>query len=79
MKTAIIWRKSVYDSGRCPNCNTKLFGNNNKPINIMSDPIFGAGKLLCKTCGLWVAQLQEYDGPEEPGEKAGEWEGKLRP
>lgn len=79
MKKAIIWRKSVYDTGNCPICGGRLIGEGNRPVNVISDPVFGADKLLCKTCGLWVAEAQDYNGPGEEGELKGRWEGKFNP
>lgn len=77
-KTAIIWRKSVYDSGRCPQCGTRLIGSGNIPQNVYEEPMPQVGRsyFICKKCRLPVAFTAPYDGPGKPGQKAGRWKGE---
>lgn len=76
-KIAIIWRKSVYDTHRCPQCGATLIGKNNLPVNTIEDNMQFAGRtyLLCEDCNLPVARIETYEGSLKPGEKGGHWKG----
>lgn len=78
-KTAVIWRKSVYDSGRCPQCGARLIGKGNQPVNVFEEPLPLVGKtyFVCKGCGLPVAFTEPYDGPEQSGTRGGRWKGEI--
>lgn len=76
MKIAVIWRESVYKSGMCPNCGTRLLKPDNTPVNVRTKGLL-RNKLHCENCGLFVAVLKPYTGDAKPGELAGRWEGKL--
>lgn len=76
-KIAIIWRKSVYDTRRCPQCGATLIGKDNQPVNTIESklPFVGKNYLLCENCNLPVARIETYEGPLKPGEKGGHWKG----
>lgn len=71
MKTAIIWRKSVYDSNRCPKCGNKLIGSGNEPNGVISGTGADADKIFCIKCGLYVAYVRPYYGDLEEGQRGG--------
>ena len=70
MKKAIIWRESVYKSGKCPACGTSLLKGTVPDRGIIVDRDF----LFCPGCSLCVGRLEDYDGPLEPGQRGGRWE-----
>lgn len=78
-KSAIVWRKSVYDSRRCPICGGVLIGKGNQPVNVRERVLKTFGKdgvrryLFCAECDLQVAFVEPYDGPEQPGTRAGQY------
>lgn len=71
-KTAIIWRKSVYGSGKCPQCGSKLMDENGQPAKQVL--LYDGEWLTCK-CGLAVGKTEPYNGPAQPGTRAGRWHG----
>lgn len=78
---AIIWRESVYKSGKCPQCGTS-FGDLSNPRNTelavkVDDQ---TGWFVCKGCDLVVARVREYNGEfgaADAGEMKGRWKGGL--
>lgn len=78
-KFAIIWRKSVYDTHRCPQCGTRLIDKRNQPANVIKEEMVLAAEkkeyFLCQNCNLPVAFVEPYNGPLKPGIKGGRWEG----
>ncbi len=76
-KIAIIWRKSVYDTRRCPQCGATLIGKHNQPVNTIESKLSFVGRnyLLCENCNLPVARIEDYKGSLKPGEKGGRWKG----
>ena len=77
MKTAIVWRKSCYDTHTCTKCGTWLFGPGNEPVNVYQTPRNGRMFLICKKCNDPVAFLEPYEGEGENGELKGHWEGET--
>ena len=80
-KYAVIWRKSVYDTHCCPQCNSELIDRFNQPINTVEVEIPFVHKtyLLCQKCKRPVAFIEPYDGPLKPGGMYGHWNGgKLK-
>lgn len=82
MVNGIVWRKTVYDTNKCPQCGMVLIGDDNEPINLLEDERTGEfiyfGKkiknwLYCRGCQTPVAFITEYEG-----EITGKWERKGR-
>ena len=77
-KIAIIWRKSVYDTKRCPGCSMRLITDDWGPVFVREQRLWdGSRRLVCAGCGLYVAELKPYIGDGQPGAPGGRWEGKL--
>lgn len=77
-KTAIVWRKSVYDTKHCPRCNMRLITDDWGPVFVLEQRLWdGTRRLVCAGCGLYAAELRPYTGDAQPGAPAGRWEGKL--
>lgn len=79
-KAAIIWRKTVYDTGLCPVCGAELADketmNPNEDNTVVGLDLDGhPAMIFCGGCGLYVGRLSEYYGDKELGTKAGEWPG----
>ena len=71
MGTAIVWRKSIYDSGKCPSCGAQMMNGSGDPMGVTSVN----GYVYCDKCNLLVAVLKPYHGDAKPGDKCGKWEG----
>lgn len=73
-KVAIIWCKSVYDTGLCPKCGNRVMDDDGQPKGeLLFWPEENA--LFCEKCKLCVSRIRPYDGPGEPGDRMGEWKG----
>lgn len=71
---AIVWRKSVYDTGACPLCGERLRDKNGDPMgSVLFDE--EAERFYCPRCGKYVARMEDYDGPVPPDHRGGEWKG----
>ena len=77
-KTAIVWRKSVYDTRHCPRCSMRLITDDWGPVFVREQRLWdGSRRLVCAGCGLYVAELKPYTGDGHPGVPGGRWEGEL--
>lgn len=79
LPVAIIWRESVYRSGRCPKCGEYVYypWNNDVKAVHMEFPE-GTPSFCCDSCGTIVAYLRQI--PESmknlPGGRYGKWPGE---
>ena len=84
-KTALIWRKSIYDEEengifRCNLCKCKLADMNTGEIN-GDVPAGTKDFLFCPDCGNLVAKIKEIEDDNIEGKsghvKRGHWEGEF--
>lgn len=83
-KTAIVWRQSAYETGRCSHCGKRVVGPDGiQPSIRRTRQLFRRGRdgvmrdcIVCD-CGNVVAVIKTYEGKGDPGERCGRWKGTL--
>lgn len=71
IKSATIWRKSIYDNGyKCTKCGRTLFIEKE---NRFGDTVTFGGFVYCN-CGYCVARLTMVDAPEDAKGMMGNYE-----
>ena len=63
MKVAVIWRKTVYDTHKCPMCQNELITDDGNPTGVIEM----GNEFYCAGCGYNVAHLCEYRGSKGAG------------
>lgn len=73
MATAVVWRKSAYESGKCPECGQQVMADDFSPTNVREQLSARKIWLMCDFCGTPVAYEEPYHGEGKPGERKGKW------